>query len=167
MKQLLSMAGIGLLGGLVIAGWMPRPGSSAVQAAPAVAQTAAYSENQPAVSNGAPQFRLVADRDDDDYYRNDWRGRDSHYRNNSRYRDNYGYNNGYYNNGYYNNGRYNDGYYGRRRSTGESVAIIGGGAAAGAAIGGLAKGGKGAAIGAIAGGVGGAIYDRATKYKRH
>lgn len=160
MKQLLSMAGMGLAAGLAIAGWMPRPGSGAVQAAPAVAQTAAYSENQPAVSNGAPQFRLVADRDDD-YYRRDWRGRDSYYRNNSRYRDNYGYNNGY------SNGRYNDGYYGRKRSTGESVAIIGGGAAAGAAIGGLAKGGKGAAIGAIAGGVGGAIYDRATKYKRH
>ena len=100
MKQILSMAGIGLLGGLVLAGWMPRQESSAVQAAPAVAQTAAYSENQPGVTDGAPQFRLVADRDDDDYYRNDWHGRNSYYRNNPRYSGNYGYNNGYYNNSY-------------------------------------------------------------------
>jgi hypothetical protein len=49
------------------------------------------------------------------------------------------------------------------RSTGERVAIIGGGAAAGAAIGGLAGGGKGAAIGAITGGAGGYVYDRMTK----
>jgi hypothetical protein len=48
------------------------------------------------------------------------------------------------------------------RSTAEKVAIIGGGAATGAAIGGLAGGGKGAAIGAIAGGAGGYVYDRVT-----
>jgi hypothetical protein len=156
------MAGIGLLGGLMIAGWAPRPGSSAVQAAPAVAQTAAYSENQPAVSDGAPQFRLVADRDGDDY-QNDWRGRDSDYRSYNRYGNNYGYSNGYYGSSY----PYNDGYHHSHRSTGESVAIVGGSAAAGAAIGGLAKGGKGAAIGAIGGGVGGLIYDRATAHNHH
>ena len=49
------------------------------------------------------------------------------------------------------------------RSTAERAAIIGGGAAAGAAIGGLAGGGKGAAIGAITGGAGGYVYDRMTK----
>jgi hypothetical protein len=49
------------------------------------------------------------------------------------------------------------------RSTGERAAIIGGGAAAGAALGGLAGGGKGAAIGAITGGAGGYVYDRMTK----
>jgi uncharacterized protein YcfJ len=53
----------------------------------------------------------------------------------------------------------------KKRSTVKSVAIIGGGAAAGAAIGGLAGGGKGAAIGALAGGAGGFIYDRMTKNK--
>lgn len=51
------------------------------------------------------------------------------------------------------------------RSKKKSVAIVAGSAAAGAAIGALAKGGKGAAIGAIAGGVGGFIYDRATANK--
>ncbi len=50
----------------------------------------------------------------------------------------------------------------RRRSTGESVAIVAGSAGTGAAIGAIAKGGKGAAIGAIAGGVAGLIYDRIT-----
>ena len=50
-----------------------------------------------------------------------------------------------------------------QRSTKERVAIIGGGAAAGAAIGGLAGGGKGAAIGALGGGAAGYIYDRMTK----
>jgi hypothetical protein len=51
------------------------------------------------------------------------------------------------------------------RSKLESAAIIGGGAAAGAAIGGIAGGGKGAAIGAIAGGAGGLVYDRMTHKK--
>ena len=48
------------------------------------------------------------------------------------------------------------------RSKKASAAIIGGGAAAGAAVGAMAGGGKGAAIGAIAGGAGGYIYDRET-----
>jgi hypothetical protein len=52
------------------------------------------------------------------------------------------------------------------RSTAQSAAIIGGSAAAGAAIGGLAGGGKGAAIGAITGGAGGLIYDRMTRNKQ-
>ena len=50
-----------------------------------------------------------------------------------------------------------------RRSTMERIGIIGGGAAAGAAIGGMAGGGKGAAIGAVTGGAAGAIYDHVTK----
>jgi uncharacterized protein YcfJ len=49
------------------------------------------------------------------------------------------------------------------RSTAEKAAIIGGGAATGAAIGGLAGGGKGALIGAAAGGAGGYVYDRVTR----
>jgi hypothetical protein len=51
----------------------------------------------------------------------------------------------------------------QERSTGKSAAIIGGGAAAGAAIGAMAGGGKGAAIGALTGGAAGLIYDRMTK----
>ncbi len=48
------------------------------------------------------------------------------------------------------------------RSTGKSVAIVGGSAGAGAAIGALAGGGKGAAIGALSGGGAGFVYDRLT-----
>lgn len=54
----------------------------------------------------------------------------------------------------------------KKRSKKKSVAIVGGSAATGAAIGALAGGGKGAAIGAIAGGAGGLIYDRNTNKKR-
>jgi hypothetical protein len=50
-----------------------------------------------------------------------------------------------------------------KRSTKKSVAIVAGGAAAGAAIGAMAGGGKGAAIGAVSGGAAGLIYDRITK----
>jgi hypothetical protein len=49
------------------------------------------------------------------------------------------------------------------RSTVKSAAVIGGGAAAGAAIGGATAGGKGAAIGALTGGAAGLVYDRMTK----
>lgn len=49
------------------------------------------------------------------------------------------------------------------RSTGKSVAIVAGSAGAGAAIGGIAGGGKGAGIGAISGGTAGFIYDRLTR----
>ena len=58
---------------------------------------------------------------------------------------------------------YDDQPYRNERSTKERVAIIGGSAAAGAAIGGIAGGGKGAAIGALGGGAAGYIYDRMTK----
>ncbi len=53
----------------------------------------------------------------------------------------------------------------RRRSTRNSVAIVGGSAGVGAAIGALAGGGKGAAIGALSGGTAGFIYDRITRNK--
>jgi hypothetical protein len=49
------------------------------------------------------------------------------------------------------------------RSTAKSVAIVGGSAGVGAAIGAIAGGGKGAAIGALAGGGGGFVYDRLTR----
>ena len=83
----------------------------------------------------------------------------------SAYRDS-GYRNyGNRNNAYRNDGYRNYGYSGYRddRSAGKSAAIIGGSAAAGAVIGGLAGGGKGAAVGAVAGGVGGLIVDRTTR----
>ncbi len=53
----------------------------------------------------------------------------------------------------------------KQRSKKKSALIVGGSAAAGAAIGALAGGGKGAGIGAIAGGIGGLVYDRSTAKK--
>jgi hypothetical protein len=74
-----------------------------------------------------------------------WNGRND----SNRYRDN-----GYRGDDY--------GYYRRERSAGQSAAIIGGTAAARAAVGAMAGGGKGAAIGAAIGGIGGLIFDRTT-----
>jgi len=54
----------------------------------------------------------------------------------------------------------------RQRPTSHSVAIVGGSAGAGAAIGALAGGGKGAGIGALAGGGAGFIYDRLTHKRK-
>ena len=83
--------------------------------------------------------------------RNNWYGednRDSYYRDDrdiDRYRD------------------HDDGYrYERERSVNRSAAIVGGSAAFGAIIGGLAGDGKGAAIGALSGGAAGFVYDRLT-----
>ena len=53
----------------------------------------------------------------------------------------------------------------KTRSTKKQVAIVGGSAAGGAAIGALAGGGKGAGIGAIVGGAGGLLYNHHTKKK--
>jgi hypothetical protein len=128
---------------------------------------------------GAPQFAAAGERwhDQDSYSRanRDYRtGNDHGYtypgspvvdRN---YRDSAYRDRGYGNNGYnqYRDSRYYDDYR-STRSAGESAAIIGGGAAAGAVVGGIAKGGKGALIGAAIGGIGGLIYDRVTKDKDH
>ena len=54
----------------------------------------------------------------------------------------------------------------RQRPVSHSVAIVGGSAGAGAAIGALAGGGKGAGIGALAGGGTGFIYDRLTHKRK-
>ena len=56
--------------------------------------------------------------------------------------------------------------YVKRRPFKHSAAIVGGAAAGGALVGGLAGGGKGAAIGALAGGGGGLVYDRLTHKKK-
>jgi Glycine zipper len=53
----------------------------------------------------------------------------------------------------------------KQRSKTKSAVIIAGGAAAGAAVGGLAGGKKGAAIGALSGGAAGVVYDRMTHKK--
>lgn len=56
--------------------------------------------------------------------------------------------------------------YRRSRPFSHSAAIVGGSAAGGAVIGGLAGGGKGAGIGALAGGAAGLVYDRATHKRK-
>jgi uncharacterized protein YcfJ len=56
--------------------------------------------------------------------------------------------------------------YVRHRSRKHQAEIIGGSAAGGALIGGLAGGGKGALIGGAVGAGGGAIYNQATKKKK-
>jgi hypothetical protein len=106
---------------------------------------------------GAPQVATAGERyNRDNYYS---RGGDYGYG----YRDSYGVDRG----DRYRDYRYRDNrYYRSHRSAGESVAIIGGSAAAGAVIGAFAGGGKGAALGAAIGGVGGLIVDRATKKDR-
>lgn len=57
----------------------------------------------------------------------------------------------------------NSHYYEKKQTKKKSAERIGGGAAAGAAVGALAGGGKGAAIGAGAGAGAGALYDRHKK----
>jgi hypothetical protein len=51
----------------------------------------------------------------------------------------------------------------RARTLKKEALIVGGGAAAGAAIGAAAHGGRGAAVGALAGGIAGLAYDLATR----
>lgn len=55
----------------------------------------------------------------------------------------------------------------RNRSTRKSVAIIAGSTAAGAIVGGVAKGKKGALIGGLIGGGAAAIWDQVTRRKRN
>jgi hypothetical protein len=77
--------------------------------------------------------------------------------------------NGYYDRG--SNRSYNSyegdryGYDRRDNHVGRSVAIIGGSAAGGALIGGLAGHGKGAAIGAVVGGVAGLVGDQIARHQ--
>jgi len=99
------------------------------------------------------------------YYNEDSRS----YNRGRQYQENYynhSYNSGSWGNRSYPSGNAYSGYgYGdyRERPAGQSAAIIGGSAAAGAGIGAIAGGKKGALIGAGVGAVGGLIYDRATK----
>jgi hypothetical protein len=60
---------------------------------------------------------------------------------------------------YYYHGRHSRHHH---RSLKKSLAIVGGTAGVGAAIGGIAAGGRGAALGAVTGGAAGFLYDRLT-----
>lgn len=148
------------------AGWVRQP----KQLQPSTTLPVFAAENATA-SRGTYQFRPVEYREDRDFGRYDrgrtpvrrvWQGSDrrglsSRDVRNYSYRDNYNYRD----NGDYRRGRIED-----ERSAGKSALIIGGSAATGAAIGGLAGGGKGAAIGAVSGGAAGLIYDRLTRKNR-
>ena len=87
------------------------------------------------------------------------------------WRDNWngeGNRNSYYRDDYYRNDRDRDGdrddsyRFERARPFNHSAAIVGGSAAVGAIVGGLAGEGRGAAIGALSGGVAGFVSDRLT-----
>ena len=169
MKNITGVAVIGVLSALAVTGWMNRVSQQAPvypAAQPAAltipAQQGLYQQvpvqprfkrslpsRRGTVPNAAPVFQRASDR------RYDYR------RPNRTYSDSYRRNSSY--DPYYSNGpNQGDGYYRGDRPFSHSAAIVGGGAAAGAAIGGIAAGGKGAGIGALAGGAAGLIYDRFT-----
>lgn len=151
MKNVTGVAIIGVLSALAVTGWMQRPAQVASAATVAatyapVGQQPLYPQEamaqipaagymaQPSAVSPVARVQTVADR---------------RYENRTdRYRDPYR--------------RRDDRYERSDRPFSHSAAIVGGSAAAGAAIGGLAKGGKGAAVGALAGGAAGLIYDRMT-----
>src|SRR4051812_19160032 len=169
MKNVTGVAIIGVLSALSVTGWMNRGPQQAPiypAAQPAALGLAAPQDlyqqlplQQPHLQivaaaspwggSNAPVFERVSDRRDD--YRRPDRTYSNSYRRSSRYDP------------YYSNAPYQDNsYYRGDRPFSHSAAIVGGGAAAGAAIGGIAAGGKGAGIGALAGGAAGLIYDRVT-----
>jgi hypothetical protein len=112
--------------------------------------------------------RVYYDGQDYSYGYRDYAGAYGGYYPNTTYRNSGYRNDGYYGDyGYRDNRYYGDGYgYYGNRAAGRSAAIIGGSAATGAIIGGLAGGGKGAAIGAAVDGIGGLIFDRSTRRDR-
>ena len=149
MRNALSFAGLGILGTLAVAGWVhnPRPAAAAApQPQYADMQTAPVPVQYSTAANYAPAVNYVpVQYNPNQEYAPRYTYRDS-------YRDSapdqsYGYS------------RYR---VRRERPFSHSAAIVGGGAAAGAAMGALVGHGKGAAIGALSGGVAGFIYDRAT-----
>ena len=168
MKNVTGVAVIGVLSALSVTGWMNRvpqqvpvypaaqPAALALsgpqdlyQQLPAQPRVQTVAAAAPWGGSNAPVFQRVADR------RSDYR------RPNRTYSDSYRRNSGY--DPYNSSAPYEDNsYYRGDRPFSHSAAIVGGGAAAGAAIGGIAAGGKGAGIGALAGGAAGLIYDRLT-----
>ncbi len=164
MKNVTGVAIIGVLSALSVTGWMNRVPQQAplypaaqplsapqdlYQQLPAQPTIRTVAAAAPWGGSNAPVFERVSDRRDD--YR----------RSNRTYSDSYRRSSGYDPN-YSNAPHQNDPYYRGDRPFSHSAAIVGGGAAAGAAIGGIAAGGKGAGIGALAGGAAGLIYDRVT-----
>ena len=151
MKRILKLAGVGILAVTAAMAQSPYYGRYASDnCARPQAQTynnERYS-HQYAPAYAEPQARDRWDRDGDSSYQND------RYRENDRY---------YQNDRYREDGYRDDGYrVERQRRFEHSAAIVGGGAALGAIIGGIAGHGKGAAIGALSGGGAGLIYDRLT-----
>ena len=171
MKNVTGMCVIVILSALAVTAWSERrtpavtpvnPTVFAADPAPADTPDTVRSLPPAAYTSPAPRYITIADRryDSDRDYETQ-----PEYNNNYRRVPRYGaYGHGAYphaNAPYSNSAQYGDPYYGERPAS-HSAVIIGGSAAAGAAIGGLAGGGKGAAIGALAGGGAGLIYDRIT-----
>jgi len=133
MKRILKFAGVGMLAVTAAMAQSPYYGRYASDNC-ARPQAQTYN-NQPYSYQYEPQYEPAY------HYQND------RYRENERFSQ---------------NDRYRDGGYRLegRRPFDHSAAIVGGGAAVGAIIGGLAGNGKGAAIGALSGGAAGLIYNR-------
>ncbi len=137
MKQKgLLIAGFVLLGALAVAGWVRKPSAAVAHAGPALVPAQAVVPEEQAAAPAAPRSYAAPA-----VYRRPVRAqqvvRDREYvpaRTAVK----------------------------RQRPLSHSVAIVAGGAGAGAAIGALAGGGKGAAIGAISAGTAALIYDRIT-----
>jgi hypothetical protein len=147
MKRILKLAGVGILAVTAAMAQSPYYGRYASDNC-ARPQAQTYN-NQPYSYQYEPAYQQPQVWD-----RGSYREGNSYYQN-DRIREN---------ERFYQNDRYRDGGYRveGRRPFNHSAAIVGGGAAVGAIIGGLAGHGKGAAIGALSGGAAGLIYDRLT-----
>jgi hypothetical protein len=149
MKRILKFAGVGMLAVTAAMAQSPYYGRYASDNC-ARPQAQTYN-NQPYSYQYEPQYE-PAYQQPQAWDRGSYREGNSYYQN-DRYRENERFSQ---------NDRYRDGGYRLegRRPFDHSAAIVGGGAAVGAIIGGLAGNGKGAAIGALSGGAAGLIYNR-------
>ena len=190
-KTILELGVFGLLGAIAIAGWVRKPEMTNAASAPmgsnqfATPQAAGYPSQDAAGAAAADTNGANLRSVNSDAYGNRFSSAAGPCVTPAQ---NAAYNDNYYNEPYYSSNRpvrvapvaqpsYDPSYeprqtysvdrtHRRGRSTKRSLALVGGSAGVGAAIGALAGGGKAAGIGALSGGAAGFIYDRLT-HKTH